>query len=86
MDKQQAINLLKTEDIETIMKDIKNRSLKVVYWKSGADMDDELNLWFIDNESISDFLYFYSNINLHWTVLVNDLIERIKKEIDYKEE
>lgn len=88
MQKEQAIELLKREDIKNVINEIKNNNLKVVYWESGADLfneeDEIVNLWSIDNVDIFDWLHFYQKLNLHWTLVVYDIIEAIKKHIAYE--
>ena len=39
--KEQAIELLKKEDIKNVISEIKDNKLKVVYWKNGADLFNE---------------------------------------------
>ena len=85
--KEQAIELLKKEDIKNVINEIKDNNLKVVYWKSGEDLfteDEIINLWSIDNVEIFDWLHFYQKLNLHWTLVVYDIIEAIKKHIAYE--
>ena len=88
MEKQQAIELLKKEDIRTVINYIKDNELKVTYWKSGEDLfnqkDEIVNLWRIDSVEIFDWLHFYQELNLHWTLVVYDIIEAIKKHIAYE--
>lgn len=87
MEKEQAIELLKKEDIKNVINEIKDNNLKVVYWKSGADLfteDEIVNLWSIDSVEIFDWLHFYSDLNLHWKIVVYDIIEAIKKHIAYE--
>lgn len=88
MQKEQAIELLKKEDIKNVINEIKDNNLKVVYWESGADLfneeDEIVNLWFIDNVEIFDWLHFYQKLNLHWKLVAYDIIEAIKTHIAYE--
>lgn len=84
MNEQEAINFLKEKDIKKIIKKIKNYKLKVVYWQGNQDFDDEINLWFIDNEYFIDFLSYQCDLYLHWTQIYEELIDAIKKEIKYE--
>ena len=86
--KKQAIELLKKEDIKNVINEIKDNNLKVVYWESGADLfneeDEIVNLWFVDNVEIFDWLHFYQKLNLHWKLVAYDIIEAIKTHIAYE--
>ena len=60
MKKEEAIELLKEEDIKNVIKIIKQNNSKVVYWETGAKYgNDEAELWFIDNEHIIMELLIY---------------------------
>lgn len=84
MQEKEAVNILRKKDIETIIKHIKENNLKVLYWKGGEDHEEEENLWFIDNLNIYDFLFFYADVNLHWSKLFKELVKEIKQSIDYE--
>lgn len=84
MEKQQAIDLLKRQDIETIIKNIKENNLKVIYWETGKGHNNEEELWYINDDHIYDYLYFKNDVNLHWTVIIDELIQVIKQKINYE--
>lgn len=75
----EAIDLLKKEDIELIIKEIKDKALPIQYWKGGefAYSKNEAELWSIDGTHMFDYLHFHQNMNLHWSVIANDLINAI---------
>lgn len=78
-DYNKAINLLKKEDVELIIKEIENNKLPVQYWKGGEPFHQKngVELWFIDGMSMIDYLHFHKNMNLHWSIIANDLINAI---------
>lgn len=81
MNKLKAIELLKKEDIKTIIRQIKEDKSKVVFWREGRDRkvyERDIDLWFIDDVQIYDYLQFYCDgVSLHWTKLIEDLITAI---------
>ena len=81
MDKLEAIELLRKEDIKSILAKIKEDNSKVIFWREGRDKkiyEKNVDLWFIDDMQIYDYLQFYCDgINLHWTKLFEDLITAI---------
>lgn len=84
MNVEEAIDLLKKKDIEKIINDIKQYNLPVIHWKEGKDLVDKHQQWFINGDELIDFLTYNCDIYLHWTLLTDDLIDEIKKEIEYK--
>lgn len=82
MKKEQAISILKKEDITNIIKEIKTHNFTVIYWNNDY-VDNESDKWFVNKDNICDFLSYSMNLNLHWTQLIKPLINQIKKDNIY---
>ena len=78
-DYNEAIDLLKKEDVELIIKEIESNKLPVQYWKGGEPFHQKngVELWSIDSMNMMDYLHFHNNMNLHWSIIANDLIKAI---------
>ena len=83
MDKKQAIELLKKEDIDTIFKLIKQENLSITYCAYNWIDLPEVQKWSINDEELIDFISYYFDFNLHWSQWADALIEEFKK-CDYE--
>ena len=83
MDKKEAIELLKQEDITNMLNLIKKDKLEVRYCNySWCDLD-EVQKWSIEGNELIDFISYYYDFNLHWSQWCDDLIKELKK-LEYK--
>ena len=83
MNKEQAIELLKKEDIDTTFRLIEQKNWSITY--CSYDWVDllEVQKWSIGGEELIDFISYYYDFNLHWSQWADALIEELKK-CDYE--
>ncbi len=83
MNKTEAIELLIKEDIDTMLKLIREKNLSVTYCAYDWIDLPEVQKWNINGQELIDFICYFYDFNLHWCQWSDALIEELKKH-DYE--